>query len=302
MATVDLTQLPAPTVIESLDFESLLQARKDRLIAAVPVDIRDAVTATLQLETEPLTILLQESTYTELILRQRINEAAKATTLAYALGSDLDVIAANLDTQRKTITPADPDAVPPLAAVMEKDDELRARAQLAFEGLSVAGPRGAYEYHALSADARVLDAKAISPAPCEVIVSVLARAGDGSAPADLVAKVATTLNDDTIRPVADLVTVQSAEIVPYRIEATLFLYPGPESEPIRAAADAALQRYISLQRSLGRDIRRSAIFAALHVEGIQRVDLAQPAQDIVISSSQAGNCTGYTLTIGGSDE
>lgn len=302
MATVDLTQLPAPTVIETLDYEHLLQARKDRLIAALPTDLRDAVAATLQLETEPLTLLLQESAYTELILRQRINEAAQATTLAYAINNDLDVIAANLDTQRKIITPANPDTIPPLAAVMEKDDALRARTQLAFEGLSVAGPRGAYEYHALSADPRVMDVKAVSPAPCEVTVSVLAHAGDGTAPTELVTKVAATLNDETIRPVADLVTVQSAQIVPYCIEATLFLYPGPESEPIRAAADAALQRYIRRQRRLGRDIRRSAIFAALHVEGIQRVDLMQPTQDILISSLQAGHCIGYTLTIGGSDE
>lgn len=34
-----------------------------------------------------------------------------------------------------------------------------------------------------------------------------------------------------------------------------------------AAAKASLQKYIASQTRLGRDIRRSAIFAALHVEG-----------------------------------
>lgn len=302
MPAVDLTQLPAPKVIEEIDFETLLQQRKDRLIAAVPADIRDQVTATLALETEPLTILLQENAYTEMILRQRINEAAKAVTLAYSIDSDLDVLAANLDTERKVIQPADPDAIPPVSEIKEGNDEFRARSQLAFEGLSVAGPRGAYEYHALSADPRVADVKAITPAPCEVIVTVLAIAGDGSAPADLIAAVDAALDDEDTRPVGDLVTVQSAVIVPYAIDAALYFYPGPEAEPIRAAAEASLQTFISKQRRIGRDIRRSAIFAALHVEGIQRVELALPAQDILISTSQAAHCTGYTLTLGGADE
>lgn len=302
MPVVDLTQLPAPRVIEEIDYEILLQQRKDRLIAAAPVDIRAAIAAVLALETEPLTLLLEENAYLEMILRQRINEGAKAVTLAYSLDSDLDVMAANLNTKRKIIQPAQPDEVPPMAEIKEGNDEFRARAQLAFEGLSVAGPRGAYEYHALSADSRVADVKAISPAPCEVIVTVLARAGDGSAPADLIAVVAAALDDEDTRPVGDLVTVQSANIVPYAIAATLYFYPGPEAEPIRAAAEASLRTFISKQRRIGRDIRRSAIYAALHVEGIQRVELALPAHDIVIGNSQAGYCTGYTLTMGGADE
>lgn len=302
MPVVDLTQLPAPKVIEEIDYEILLQQRKDRLIAAAPAEIRAAIAAVLALETEPLTLLLEENAYIEMILRQRINEGAKAVTLAYSLDSDLDVMAANLNTKRKIIQPALPDEIPPMAEVKEGNDEFRARAQLAFEGLSVAGPRGAYEYHALSADPRVADVKAISPAPCEVIVTVLARAGDGSAPADLVAVVEKALDDEDTRPVGDLVTVQSASIVPYTINATLYFYPGPEAEPIRAAAEASLQTFISKQRRIGRDIRRSAIYAALHVEGIQRVELSLPAYDIVISSSQAGHCTGYTLAMGGADE
>ncbi len=45
-------------------------------------------------------------------------------------------------------------------------------------------------------------------------------------------------------------------------------YP-PEAELVMAAKPR-LQRYIASQTRLGRDIRRSAIYAALHVEGVQR--------------------------------
>lgn len=83
---------------------------------------------------------------------------------------------------------------------------------------------------------------------------------------------------------------------------SLYLYPGPESEPIRAAAVKKLEGYISAQHRLGRDIRLSAIYAALHVEGVQRVELAAPVADLVLSSAQASFCTDYSIVIGGSDE
>lgn len=302
MPSVDLSQLPPPAVVETVDFEALFADRKARLIAAAPEEIRTAIAAVLELDSEPLTMLLQENAYAEMILRQRINEAAKAVTLAYAKGDDLDVVAANLDTARKIIRPEDPSATPPAPAIKESDSEYRDRAQRAFEGLSVAGPRGAYEFHALSADARVADAKAVSPAPCEVTVTVLSREGDGTAPQDLVDKVRAVLSDEDVRPVADRLTVQGAVIVPYQVEATLYIYPGPEAEPIRAAAQASLDAYIGEQRRLGRDIRRSALFAALHVAGVQRVELAKPAADLVLAEHQAGHCSSATLHVGGSDE
>ncbi|MDB0554564.1 baseplate assembly protein, partial [Ralstonia solanacearum] len=99
-----------------------------------------AVRATLALESEPVTKLLQENAYRELVWRQRVNDAARAVMLAFAEGDDLEQLAANFDVQRLTITPADDSTVPPTPAVMEGDDSLRERAQEAFEGLSVAGP------------------------------------------------------------------------------------------------------------------------------------------------------------------
>ncbi|MCI4184069.1 baseplate J/gp47 family protein, partial [Dickeya dianthicola] len=140
------------------------------------------------------------------------------------------------------------------------------------------------------------------PGPAQVLVSVLSRENDGTASDALLATVNAALNAEDVRPVADRVTVKSAVIVPYDINATLYLYPGPEVEPIRAAAEKKLQSYVSSQHRLGRDIRRSAIYAALHVEGVQRVELARPAVDIVLDDTQASHCTGYTLTLGGTDE
>ena len=300
--TIDLSQLPPPVVVEPLDFETLFAQRKAAFIAMYPEDEQEEIARTLELESEPITMLLEENCYRELLLRQRVNEAARAVMLAYSTDSDLDNLAVNFNVERLTIQEEDDSVTPPIEAVMESDPDLRTRTQQAFEGLSVAGPTAAYEFWGRSADGRVADISAVSPTPACVTISVLSREGDGTASDDLLSVVAAALNDEEVRPVADRVTVQSAEIVPYQIDATLYIYPGPEAEPVRQASEQQLQAYIAAQNRLGRDIRLSAIYAALHVEGVQRVELAQPVADIVLSEYQASHCTEYTITVGGYDE
>lgn len=302
MATIDLSQLPAPDVVETLDFETILAERKATLVSLYPEEQQEAVARTLALESEPLVKYLEENAYREVIWRQRVNDAAKACTLAYANDNDLDVMAGNNNTARQVVTPADDSTIPPTPAVMESDADLRFRSQQAYEGLSVAGPVGAYEYHGRSADGRVADISVVSPSPACVTITVLSREDDGTAPDDLLAAVEKALSAEDVRPVGDRVTVQSADVVPYQIDAILYFYPGPESEPIRLAAEKKLKAYISAQQRLGRDIRRSAIYAALHVEGVQRVELAAPLADIVLTQYQASYCTEYSIADGGADE
>jgi phage-related baseplate assembly protein len=299
--TIDLSQLPAPDVVEALDFEAVLAERKAALLTLVDESQRAEVEATLELESEPLTILLEENAYRELVWRQRVNEASRAVMIAHADDEDLDHLVANFEVERLMIDPGDPDATPPVPPTYESNTDLRLRAQRAFEGLSVAGPRAAYEFHALSADGRVSDATATSPAPAEALVTLLSTEGDGTASAELIDIVDAALSAEDVRPVGDRLTVQSAAIVDYSVDATLYVYPGPEQEPILAAAQAALTAYVTAQRRIGRDIRISAIHAALHVEGVQRVELAAPAADVVLDDTQAAHCTGTTVVIGGSD-
>jgi len=172
---------------------------------------------------------------------------------------------------------------------------------LAPDSFSVAGPASAYVFHALSADADVLDASAISPAPGEVTVSVLSRSGDGSAPAQLVATVQSLLDDDEVRPLTDQVTVQGADIVDVAIDAQLTLYPGPDETLILTAANAALDDLLASNRRLGRDLTRSAITAALHVTGVQNVALVAPAADVVIDLTQCANVGTRSVVVSGTD-
>lgn len=294
---IDLSRLPAPSVVEPLDYETILAERKAELVATFPPEEQATIAARLALESEPLTKLLQENAYRELVWRQRVNEAALATMLAFATGNDLEQIAARFNVARLVITPANPNAVPPVPAVMEGDESLRERTQMALEGLSTAGPRNAYIFHARSADGRVADAWAHSPAPAEVVVTVQSALGDGAAAPELLAIVDAYLSDEDRRPVADRLTVQSAEVLEYEVDAVLHLNTvGPEAEPIRAAAEARLAALVTQRRRLGLEVNRSALDAALHIEGVKRVELVDWA-DIVATRQQAPFCTGYSVTV-----
>lgn len=297
MAVIDLSQLPAPEVIEVPDFETLLAERKEALIALYPEDEQAATRRVLALESEPIVKCLQESVYREILLRQRINEAAQAVMVAYALGSDLDQLAARSNVQRLTITPANLDAVPPVDAVMESDDALRVRVPEAFEGLSVAGPTAAYEFHARSADGRVQDVSAISPSPATVLITVLSREGNGTAAADLLSTVDTALNSESVRPVADRVTVQAATINDYQVQAKLHLFDGVAAAPCLEAANERLAAYLIEQKKLGRSVRRESYGAVLRVAGVDWVEITEPAADIIMDRTQAGNCTGTDVTV-----
>ncbi len=300
---IDLSRLATPDVVETIDYETIIAERKARYISFYPVDQQAEVAKTLQLESEPVVKLIQENAYRETVLRQRVNDAARARMLAYAKGKDLEHIAANYNVERLVVTPADDTTVPPTAAVMEDDDSLTERTQLAFEGLSTAGPREGYKFHARSADGRIADVSAISPEPAEVVVTVLGKDGDGSVGADVLANVEAALSDEDVRPLADRVTVQPASIAHYQIDATVYTKTsGPERELVLAEAARRIDAYRKESRRLGRDIDRSAINNALFAEGVSRVEIRLPAEDEELDETQAAYCTGVNIIDGGARE
>lgn len=312
MSAIDLSSLPAPTVIEPLDFEVIFSRNKADLIAAKP-ELSD----TLQLESEPLTKLLQDWSYKELLLRQRINEAAKAVMLAYSTGANLDHLVANQNVKRLIIQDADPDAVPPVPELKESDTDLKTRALLAWDSLSTAGPSGAYIFHTLSADPLVKHASVQEPElqlvegelvsingipPGVVKVTVLSREGNGTASAETLQAVELALINNDVRPLTDLVIVQAAEITEYTVDAQLYLYNGPDATVVIAEAERALAKYVADNHRLGRSITVSGVIAALHQPGVSRVELTTPAADITNSKASAAYCTELIINYGGRDE
>lgn len=290
---VDLSRLPAPPVVEELSFETIY----DELLTSLRTMLPD-FDATV--ESDPAVKLLQIMAYRELLLRQRINEAGRAVMPAYAIGGDLDNLAAIVGVTRLVLDEGD--AAQGIAPTLESDTDFRRRMVLAPEGFSVAGPEGAYIYHSLSADADVLDASATSPTPGNVVVTILSRMGNGAASPALLANVNARVNDDDVRPMTDHVTVQSATIVNYAVTAELRTFTGPDGTVVLDEARRRLNLYVAESHRLGRDITRSGIFAALHSEGVQNVTLIAPAADIILGRTQASWCTAISITYVGLGE
>lgn len=272
---IDLSKLPAPNVIEKLDYEELLAEYVDDLVRRNPAYEK-------LLESDPAIIVLEVLAYRELLLRNRINEAAKANMLAYSSGSDLDNLAAFYGVER---------------LIDEADDRLRTRTQLALEGFSTAGPVGSYIFHALSVSEKIKSVGVKSPNPGEVLVTILSNEGNGEVEESLIESVKQKLNQDDIRPLTDFVTVQAATIVDYEIEAEISVYAGPSSAVVEAEARSALEKFVNERHEIGRVVAISGIYDALHIDGVKKVKLMTPLVDIEASDEQAAYCTNIKITI-----
>lgn len=272
---IDLSKLPAPNVIEKLDYETLLSD----YIGDFKAKKADYTTL---LESDPAIIILQAVAYRELLLRNRINQAAKANMLAYATDADLDNLAAFYGVERLE---------------NENDDRLRIRTQLALEGFSTAGPMGAYIFHALSASNEVKSVAVKSPHPGEVLITILSNIDDGTASNSLIETVNNKLNEDDIRPLTDHVTTQGAQIVNYTVEAIITVYPGPSSAVVETEARTALETFISDRHEIDRIVAISGIYDALHVNGVKKVRLITPLMDIETTDEEAPYNTNITISV-----
>jgi len=299
----NLALLPAPTVLEPLDFEGLVTARLDTFVARAAAR---GVAYDVQLQkTDPIVINQETGAVHETLVRARVNDAARATMLVTARKAQLDQIAATFfGIARLVVTPATGNA----AAVMEDDESFRARIVLANEAFSTAGPEGAYLYHALEADGDVLDAGVYSEedgavyanstpvlAP-EILVVVLSRVGNGTPSEALLAKVLADLSRREVRPLGDKVTVEPAIITPYAVEAVLKVRPGADRALLIAEATARVAAYVAARRRVGAIVQQLGLGAALKVTDVEEIVLVQPAADVDPGSKGAGYCTGITVT------
>lgn len=291
--SVDLSRLAAPTIVEQVDYETILA----RLIAKVRA-LLPAFDATV--DSDPAVKVLQVAAYEQFLQRQDFNERLVGRLVAYARGATLDHIGAAIGVARLIVVPAN--SATGAAAIYEDDDSLRQRIVLGPEGFAAAGPELAYVKHAKDASGRVLDASATSPTPGSVLVSLLSRDGDGTASADLIAAVRAVVTHKAVRPLGDAVTVATAVQKRFALVARIWTFAGPDVNLVLAASRVSLDAYLAISRRIGRDITLSGLYAAMTVEGVQRVEIVTPLADIVCDLTQAALCTSIALTHGGYDE
>lgn len=185
----------------------------------------------------------------------------------------------------------------------ETDEAFRERQRLAPASFSVAGPEGAYVYHAKSADVRIVDVSVISPSPCEVEIYLLLANGELPDQA-LLDKVRDQVSAFDKRPLTDHVQALVPDIVDYTIDLTYYIAKerSAEESVIRGAVegpDGAVDRYVSWQQSkLGRPITPDYLVSQLYASGAFRVVATNPVYT-EIDANQVAKLSGIKKVVYG---
>lgn len=156
---------------------------------------------------------------------------------------------------------------------VEDDDNYAERIRIAPEKFSTAGPEGAYEYWAKSANQLIEDVEVTSPSPGVTQLTILLK--DGEIPSeDILSQVETVCSDKKVRPLTDNLIVKAPEIVNYTpiVEYYLSKDKAPVATAMQAEIQKAYSAYLKWQRSkMGRDVDMSEVIANLRIAGAQRI-------------------------------
>lgn len=254
-ALVYLASLPKPTIIEELDYEALLAARKVELVSkfadrGIPYDVAG-------LETDPAIIQIEEATFEEVLLRARGNDIARGRYRLWATGSDLDHLAEFYYGLRRLVG--------------EGDDRLNHRITLEQQGVSVAGPEPYYARLAMAASIRVADVRVWRDPLLPIVnVSVLAADNDGVADDALIALVEAAIATDAVRPMSAVVRVRSAVRTVAAVVADCTLLPDTAPTLLDTLRSGLAAKW-AVVGGLGRDLTADWLKAALMSPGMYSV-------------------------------
>jgi len=321
-----LNQLAEPEIVNVEQFEPLLAEFKAEVLAYVAA--RDPAKAerlaeSLDNDSELLTMVLEAFTVRLQTHERKYNARIKQLLAWWATGSNLDARGADLGLERRTISPGDPNAFPPVDPVLEEDADFRLRYYLAPHApaagsrlhyrreamtlgerakVTVEAPEAGkvvvtYTFEADSNVAKVKDANGRQTAPGQVAVTVLSREGNGTPSAELLAAEVAHFARDDVRPETDLVTVQAATIKPYKIRAIAYISPGPDSQLTKVAAETALAAYAASRHRLGGYVDPSRIDYELHAAGAERLELLEPLVPIEGAAHEAPYCTEIAVEV-----
>lgn len=186
----------------------------------------------------------------------------------------------------------------------ESDEALAERIYLAPSAYSTAGPEDSYKYHARRYNASIGDVVATSQQAAGKVNIVFIMA-DGSTPdSTTIAGLQAYLNDDTIRPMTDIVTVAAPTEVSYTISLTYYINRSDSAQAvaIQTAVEQAVSDYVKWQRSIGKDINPSKLTALIMAAGAKRVTLTAPTYTAVGATSVAALSGTPSVSYGGLED
>lgn len=174
-------------------------------------------------------------------------------------------------------------------SAQENDEGLRERIKLAPGSFSNAGSKAAYKYHARSAHPSIIDVAVVRTNPGEVSVYPLVDGGV-TTPTVVLDAVEAVLSDEKVRPLTDLVIVESPTSVAYDLRVDLVVYDWADPSDIQMKVAALLETFAREKRlRMGLDIVESQFIGICMIEGVYS---ATPAFwfDVIVSETEFPLC------------
>lgn len=185
----------------------------------------------------------------------------------------------------------------------EDDESLKDRIYSVSNSYSTAGPSGAYEYHTMNASPEISDVVVRSEIPGEVDIYFICDGGE--IPGDaLLERVKEHLDDRSIRPLTDKITVHAPAVQDYDILMTYYIPSSSKAAvaTIQADVDTAVSIYNTWQtEKIGRDINPSYLIQKVMEAGAKRVIVESPVFTVLDGSTVARTGT-VTVTYGGVED
>ena len=280
-------------VLEEIDTEEILADRMERLkLLWASYDPPLAAQYDVEgLEFDPIKINQEASTYFELMLRDRVNQAARSVTLAYAIGSDLDAIASRY-----------PGGVPRLEG--ESDERYRRRIWLSPNTLSPHGTAEAYEYWALTALPALRDVTAIRSVqhdyyPTILITCLMGPDGDPKPSQEQLVYIRSYIQSLSRQGLTDVISVNPPKVMEIEYVIDVWLYPGASPDQAINKITANLSKLIEDQYWLGHDHSHTAIHAACALSGVHHIEIISPDDDVHIDLDWVVKVSGVTIRLAG---
>lgn len=281
-------------VLEDIDAETILGLRMLRLkeLWAVYDPPSAAQYDVENLEFDPIKINQEACTFFEIMLRDRVNQAARSITLAYAIGTDLDAIASRY-----------PGGVPRLEN--EGDDRYRRRIWLSPNTLSPHGTAEAYEYWALTAVPELRDVTAIKSVlydyyPTILITCLVGPELDSPSPTqEQLMQVRAYIQNLSRQGLTDVISVDGPKIIETKYNIGVWLYPNTAPEQALISIKTNLEKLIESQYWLGHDHTLMAINAVCAISGVHHVDILEPTNNIEVGSDWVVKVTDVIVTLSG---
>jgi phage-related baseplate assembly protein len=317
-SVLDPKTLGLMEVLEVIDTEAILSDRMLRFkqLWALRDPPAGAQYDVDNLEFDPIKINQELNTLLELLLRDRVNQAARATTTVYAIGEDLRAIASRY-----------PGGVPKLAG--EDDEHYRRRIWLSPNPLSPHGVAESYEFWALTAaDGLMRDATTIKVRPSladdpvivitcikdapQLTAAALAKnwesytallAGANQVPTtEELLEVRRYIIDEKRVGSTDVISIRSPLVreVTYRLAA--WLYPGADKISVMTALRNNIAALVEEQRWLGYDHTLMKINSAAAQIGVHHVDILEPVASVNVEPTQFVRVLGIEIVYAGRTE